>query len=211
MDIGGNKIITILIADDHPVMRQGLRSILAQEPDLKVIGEASDGAETIAKFEQLRPDVTLIDLQMPKVDGLQAISAIRALAPNALLVVLTTYPGDARVNRALSLGATSYILKTATSNEIVDALRGARAGKTFVAPTIAQDISTFQGTEALSARELSVLRLIALGNSNRSIGHALNISEETVKTRIKNILAKLGALDRTHAVTIAVKRGFLDG
>jgi DNA-binding NarL/FixJ family response regulator len=210
MDIASNKI-SILIADDHPAMRQGLRAILAQEPDMIIVGEASDGAETIAKFQQLRPDVTLIDLQMPKVDGLQAISAIRIFEPNALLVVLTTYPGDARVNRALSLGATSYILKTATSDEIASALRAARAGRAVVAPTIAYDMANFQGTEDLSARELSVLRLVAQGNSNRSIGNALNVSEETVKTRIKNILAKLGARDRTHAVTIAVKRGFLDG
>jgi DNA-binding NarL/FixJ family response regulator len=203
--------IRILIADDHPVMRQGLRAMLDQESDMEVIGEAGDGAQAIAQFQLLQPDVTLIDLQMPKVDGLQAISAIRALAPNALIVVLTTYPGDARVNRALSLGATSYILKTASSEEISAALRGALAGKTVVAPTIVHEISAFKGMEALSARELSVLRLVALGNSNRSIGQALNISEETVKTRIKNILSKLGAHDRTHAVTLAVKRGFLDG
>jgi DNA-binding NarL/FixJ family response regulator len=203
--------IRILIADDHPVMRQGLRAMLEQEGDMEVIGEAGDGAQAIAQFQLLRPDITLIDLQMPKVDGLQAISAIRAFAPSALIVVLTTYPGDARVNRALSLGATSYILKTASSEEIAGTLRGALSGKTMVAPTIAQDISAFKGMEPLSARELSVLRLVALGNSNRSIGQALNVSEETVKTRIKNILAKLGALDRTHAVTLAVKRGFLDG
>ena len=210
MDTGCDKI-RILIADDHPVMRQGLRAILAQEPDMQVIGEAGDGAETIAKFKELRPEVTLIDLQMPKVDGLQAISAIRACEPGALLVVLTTYPGDARVNRALSLGATSYILKTATSDEIAAALRAARAGKTIVAPTIAREITALQGIEDLSTREVSVLRLVAQGNSNRSIGKALNVSEETVKTRIKNILAKLGAHDRTHAVTIAVRRGYLDG
>lgn len=210
MEASGYKM-SILIADDHPVMRQGLRAILAKEPDMRVIGEAGDGAEAIARFEQLRPDLTLIDLQMPKVDGLQAIAAIRALEPAALLVVLTTYPGDARVNRALSLGATSYILKTATSDEIASALRAARAGKAVVASTIAHEIRTFQGMENLSTRELSVLRLVAQGNSNRAIGNALNVSEETVKTRIKNILAKLGAQDRTHAVVIAVKRGFLDG
>jgi DNA-binding NarL/FixJ family response regulator len=209
--IGAAVKMRILIADDHPVMRQGLRAMLEQESDMEVIGEAGDGAQAIALFQLLRPDVALIDLQMPKADGLQAITAIRAFAPTAVLVVLTTYPGDARVNRALSLGATSYILKTASSEEISGALRGALTGKTVVAPTIANDISAFKGMEPLSARELSVLRLVALGNSNRSIGQALNISEETVKTRIKNILAKLGALDRTHAVTLAVRRGFLDG
>jgi DNA-binding NarL/FixJ family response regulator len=203
--------IRILIVDDHPVMRQGLRAMLEQESDMEVIGEADDGARAIAQFQLLQPDVTLMDLQMPKVDGLQAITTIREFAPAALIVVLTTYPGDARVTRALSLGATSYILKTASSEEIAATLRGALSGKTVVASTIAQDISAFKGMEPLSARELSVLRLVALGNSNRSIGQALNISEETVKTRIKNILAKLGALDRTHAVTLAVKRGFLDG
>jgi DNA-binding NarL/FixJ family response regulator len=203
--------VRILIADDHPVMRQGLRAMLEQESDMEVIGEANDGAQAIEQFHLLRPDVTLIDLQMPNVDGLQAITAIRDFAPAALFVVLTTYPGDARVNRAISLGATSYILKTASSEEIAGALRGAISGKAVVAQTIAQDMSAFKGMEPLSNRELSVLRLVALGNSNRSIGQALNISEETVKTRIKNILAKLGALDRTHAVTLAVKRGFLDG
>jgi DNA-binding NarL/FixJ family response regulator len=203
--------IRILIADDRPVMRQGLRAMLEQESDMEVIGEANDGAQAIEQFHALRPDVTLIDLQMPNVDGLQAITAIREFAPAALFVVLTTYPGDARVNRAISLGATSYILKTASSEEIAGALRGALSGKAVVAQTIAQDMSAFKGMEPLSTRELSVLRLVALGNSNRSIGQALNVSEETVKTRIKNILAKLGALDRTHAVTLAVKRGFLDG
>lgn len=203
--------IKILIADDHPVMRQGLRAMLEQESDMEVVGEAGDGAQAIAQFQLLRPDVTLIDLQMPTVDGLQAVAAIRSFTPDAVLVVLTTYPGDARVNRALSLGAMSYILKTASSEEITGALRAAMSGKAVVAPTVAHDIAVFKGSETLSARELSVLRLVALGNSNRSIGQALNISEETVKTRIKNILAKLGASDRTHAVTLAVKRGFLDG
>ena len=203
--------INVLIADDHPVMRQGLRAMLNAEPDMRVIGEASNGAEAVAQFLRLRPEVTLMDLQMPGVDGLQAIGRIRESHPDALIVVLTTYPGDARVSRALKLGARSYILKSASSEEITASIRIARTGKMVVAPVIATEISAFRSTEPLTARELSVLRLIALGNSNRSIGKALNVSEETVKTRIKNILAKLNALDRTHAVTIAVKRGYLDG
>lgn len=204
------KIIRILIADDHPMMRAGLRATLEIERDMKVVGEASDGAEVVAMFHHLDPDVTLIDLQMPRVDGLAAITQIREALPTAVLIVLTTYPGDARVTKAMSLGATSYLLKVASSEEIVATVRGAIDGRRHVADEVIQDVHAHQGMEPLNARELAVLRLAAQGKSNRAIGEVLNLSEETVKTRMKAILSKLNASDRTHAVSIAIRRGFLE-
>ena len=202
--------LRVLIADDHPLMREGLRAAIEREPDMLVVGEAADGAQTIAMFTELRPDAVLLDLQMPNVDGLQAIAAIRALVPNAFVVVLTTYPGDARVARAISLGAKSYILKIASRAQIVAALRLARAGRITISPEIVRDLDAHRGMDSLSDRELMVLRMIAAGKQNRHISEALHVSEETVKSRVKHILAKLQATDRTHAVTIAVRRGFID-
>lgn len=204
------KIIRILVADDHPMMRAGLCATLEAERDMKVVGEASDGAEAVSMFHVLRPDVVLIDLQMPRIDGLGAIAQIRRATPTAAIIVLTTYPGDARVNKAMSLGAMSYLLKVASSEEIVTTIRGATEGRRHVASEVIQDVHAHQGTESLNVRELCVLRLAAQGNSNRAIGDALNLSEETVKTRMKAILGKLNASDRTHAVSIAIRRGFLD-
>lgn len=202
--------IRVLIVDDHPVMRDGLRAAIEQEEDLKVVGEAADGAQAIEQFHKLLPDVTLLDLQMPRVDGLQAITTIRQEYPLACIVVLTTYPGDARVTRAMTLGATSYLLKTACRDEILRAIRSAVLGRHVVAPEVAHDIDTHRGSENLTIRELSVLRLVAEGKSNRAIGEALFVSEDTVKARMKSILAKLDAGDRTHAVTIAIRRGVID-
>lgn len=202
--------IRILITDDHPAMRQGLTSAIAREPDMELVGEAGDGAEAIAKYRELRPTVALLDLQMPNVDGLGAIEAIRGEFPDANLIVLTSYPGDARVMRALTLGATSYLLKTATLDEIIRAIRASLNGRNVVAPEIAYQIARHAGSEQLTARELSVLRLAAAGQGNKAIGEALFVSEDTVKSRMRSIMAKLGALDRTHAVMIAVQRGFLD-
>jgi DNA-binding NarL/FixJ family response regulator len=202
--------IRILIADDHPVMREGLRSMLEREANIRVIAEAGDGLEALDLFCLHRPDVSLIDLQMPNLDGLGAIGAIRAECPDAPVVVLTTYPGDARVASALSLGAVSYILKTSTRAEIVATVRAAAHGRMTLGPEVLREVCAFRGTEALSQREISVLRLVAAGKQNRSIGEELNVSEQTVKTRIRNILAKLDAHDRTHAVTIALRRGFID-
>lgn len=202
--------IRVLIADDHPVMRDGLRAAIEQEADMVVVAEAGDGQEAISFFRELRPQVTLMDLQMPRVDGLQAITAIRAEFPAATIIVLTTYPGDARVTRAITLGATSYLLKSACREEILDAIRGAARGRHVVAPEVAQDVAIHRGSESLTVRELGVLRLVAEGKGNRAIAEALNLSEETIKSRMKGILAKLDAQDRTHAVTIAVRRGFID-
>jgi DNA-binding NarL/FixJ family response regulator len=200
----------ILITDDHPVMRDGLRMVIEEEDDLEVLGEAADGQEAIQQFRKLRPDLLLIDLQMPEVDGLEAITTIRGEFPDATIVVLTTYPGDARVVRAFTLGATSYILKTARRDEILKAIRGALAGRHTVAPEVAQEIASYTGREGLTEREISVLRLVAKGRSNRDIADALFITEDTVKARMKSIMGKLGAEDRTHAVMIAIRRGFMD-
>lgn len=205
-----DRIIRILIVDDHPMMREGLRSTLERERDMKVVGEASDGGDAISQFRSLLPTVALVDLQMDPIDGVQAIVEIHREFPEAPLVVLTTYPGDARVLRALRSGAMSYLLKTASSEEIVRTVRFAADGKKVVAAEIMQDVNAHQGSEALTPRELMVLRLVAQGLSNRAIGDGLRVSEDTIKTRMKSTLSKLGAKDRAHAVTIAIRRGFLD-
>ncbi len=192
------------------MMRDGLRTAIALETDMEVVGEAIDGAEAIALFETLRPDVTLMDLQMPNIDGLQAITVIRKLLPDAAIVVFTVYPGDARVTQALTLGATSYLLKSSSRKDIIAAIRAAVEGKQVIADEISADLAAHQGTAVLTVRELSVLRLVKAGMSNRLIADSLFVSEDTIKSHMKSILVKLSASDRTHAVTIAVRRGFLD-
>jgi DNA-binding NarL/FixJ family response regulator len=204
------RVLRILIADDHPVMRDGLRCVLELEDNIQVIAEAGDGLEAVSRFRLHRPDVSLIDLQMPNLDGLGAISSIRTEFPDAPIVVLTTYPGDARVASALSLGATSYILKTSTRAEIVATVRATANGRNTLGREVLREVCAYRGTEYLSPREISVLQLVAAGKQNRRIGEELNVSEQTVKTRMRNILAKLDARDRTHAVTIAMRRGFID-
>lgn len=202
--------IRVLIADDHPTFRGGLSVIISREPDMEVVGEAVDGADCIARFCELLPDVTLMDLQMPHVDGLQAIAAIHSRYPAANIIVLTTYPGDARVARAIHLGATSYLLKSATSDDIVSAIRGAIAGDPMITPEVAAEVSAYNPSSHLTMRELSVLRLVAKGASNKEIARFLHLSEATVKARMQSILQRLEATDRTHAVTTAMRRGFLD-
>jgi DNA-binding NarL/FixJ family response regulator len=202
--------LRILIADDHPAMRDGLTLAIAQESNMAVVGVAADGVDAVEQFSTLRPDGILMDLQMPRKSGLQAIADIRAISDDARIVVLTSYAGDARVTRALALGATSYILKTASTETIITAIRSACNGRTVLEPDVSNELKLHRGMESLSPRELSVLRLIASGKHNRMIGEELNVSEDTVKSRIKNILAKLNAHDRSHAVALALKRGFLD-
>jgi DNA-binding NarL/FixJ family response regulator len=189
--------IRVLIADDHPVMRDG-------------IAAAIESGEAIVRYRELRPDIALIDLQMPGVDGLQAIAAIGGEFPEARIIVLTSYPGDARVKRALTFGASAYLLKTATREEILAAIRSVMNGRRVVASEVAGEIASHAWSEMLSDRELSVLRLVATGHTNKRIADVLCISEDTVKARLKNIMTKLGAMDRTHAVTIARNRGFFD-
>ena len=208
--IDPSEKIRVLITDDHPIMRRGLRAAISQEADMELVGEGADGAEAIALFRSLQPTVALLDLQMPHVDGLEAIAAIRGEFPTATLIVLTSYPGDARVMRALTLGATSYLLKSATLEEIIKAIRASVTGRHVVASEVAHEIARHAGSESLTSRETSVLRLAAAGQSNKAIAEALFVSEDTVKSRMRSIMAKLGALDRTHAVMIAVQRGFLD-
>jgi DNA-binding NarL/FixJ family response regulator len=203
-----NKI-RVLIADDHPAVRRGVAIAIGAEPDMAVVGEAKDGAEAIAQCRLLAPHAVLIDLQMPRVDGLEAIATIHAELPDAIIIVLTTYAGDARVMRALTMGATSYLLKSAELSDIIQAIRSATGGKHTVDADVARDLAQHAGSENLTPRELSVLRLAAKGQGNRAIAEALSISEDTVKSRMRSIMGKLAAGDRTHAVTIAMQRGFL--
>lgn len=202
--------LRIMVADDHPLMRASLRLTVDQQPDMCVVAEARDGAEAIAQYRLHRPDAALMDLSMPQMDGLTAIRMLHDIAPTVRIVVLTTFPGDARVSYALSVGASSYLLKTATGAEIISALRDALKGHITLGADVIRDMSDWRGTETLSEGEIRVLRLVAIGKQNRVIGEELHISEDTVKTRLKNVLGKLGARDRTHAVTIALRRGFIN-
>ena len=202
--------VRVLIVDDHPMMRDGLRATVAPEANMEVVGVAADGAEAIARFVELDPDVTLLDLQMPKVDGLQVLTAIRKLKRNAAVIVFTVYPGDARVTQALTLGATSYLLKSASGEDIIAAILGAAEGMQTIDPELKDELEAHQGSTMLTVRELGVLRLVQSGLTNKQVSDALCVSEDTVKTHLKNILSKLGASDRTQAVFIAVRRGFID-
>ncbi|KIQ21611.1 response regulator [Xanthomonas campestris] len=200
----------VLVVDDHPLLRDGLSAMLGAERDMQVVGEAEDGEQAVDYYTRLRPDVVLMDLQMPRVDGVQAIQRIRQLDPMAKVIVLTTYTGDVRAVRALQAGAYGYLLKSALRRELVDTIRDVRRGqRRHVPASVAENIAAHVLDDALSARETEVLNLVATGCSNKQIGNALGISEETVKAHMKNILCKLGVRDRTHAVTVALRRGIL--
>lgn len=205
-----NGVIRVLTADDHAVVRDGISRLVATQPDMEVVAEASDGREAVEQFRNHRPDVTLMDLQMPQMSGIDAISAIRNESPEARIVVLTTYAGDVQVMRALKAGAQGYILKALLRKELLEAIRSVHAGQMRLSPEIAAAVATHALDSALSPREISVLKLVAEGNSNKEIANVLKLSEESIKGYVKNILAKLGANDRTHAVTIALKRGIID-
>jgi len=205
-----NKPIRVMVCDDHPIMRHGLRAAIEPVEDMTVIAEVEDGEEAIARYAALQPTVALMDLQMPKVDGLEAIRAIREMDPKACIVVLTSYPGDARVVRALALGATSYLLKSSSVQEVIRAIRAAVQGRAVISPELAQQVAVQIGSERLTEREITVLQYVSLGHSNKEVARALSVSEDTVKSRLSNAMAKLGAADRTHAVMLAVQRGFLD-
>jgi DNA-binding NarL/FixJ family response regulator len=205
------KKIRILTVDDHPILRSGIAAELLAEEDIELVGEASNGIEAIASFRALRPDVTLMDLQMPLMNGLDAIVAIRSEFPDARLVVLTTYQGDVQALRALKAGAMGYLLKNMLRAELVDTIRTVFAGNRRIPKEIAAVLAEHVTDDALSEREIEVLRSVAMGSSNKIIASHLGVSEATVKSHLRNILSKLGANDRTHAVTIAIKRGLIDG
>ena len=204
------SLIRVLAVDDHPVFRQGIAGLIDGQLDMRLVGEASNGREAIQQFRALRPDVTLMDLQMPEMNGIDAISAIRGEFPEARIIVLTTYAGDVQALRALKAGARGYLLKNLLYKELLDTIRAVHAGKKTLSPEISYQLADHATDEALSPAEISVLRLIAAGNGNKQIAHQLSVTEETVKGRVKNILSKLGANDRTHAVLIGLKRGIIE-
>jgi DNA-binding NarL/FixJ family response regulator len=206
----GERPIRVLIADDHPLLRQALVALIEDEPDMQVVAESADGAEAVRAFQRLRPDLSLVDLQMPQMDGLEAIRGMREIQPGARILVLTSFAGDARIERAMTLGAAAYVLKTTSGSALLTSMRHTLSGRSTIDVQHAREMSHFGTRERITAREVSALKLVAAGFCNRDIGKALNVSEETVKTRVKNILFKLGARDRTHAVSIAVRRGFID-
>jgi DNA-binding NarL/FixJ family response regulator len=205
-----SNVIRVLAVDDHPLMRAGIAAVIDGQEDMRVVGQASTGREAIESFRSLRPDVTMMDLRMPDMSGIEAIAVIRAEFPTARIVVLTTYAGDAQAAAALKAGAAGYLLKNLLRKELIETIRMIHAGKRRIPPEIATEIAEHVADDALSEREIEVLRGVAAGKSNKRIAAELNISEGTVKTHMKSILPKLDASDRTHAVTIALKRGILD-
>jgi DNA-binding NarL/FixJ family response regulator len=204
------SLIRILAVDDHALLRKGIAALVNAEPDMKLVGEASTGVEAIKQFKQYRPDVTLMDLQMPDMGGIEAIIGIRNEFPDARLIVLTTYAGDVQVVRALKAGARAYLLKAKVSRELLETIRSVHAGQKRIPPEVAAGLAEHTGEDELSTREVEVLRRIAAGNANKEIAAQLSIGEDTVKKHVTNILAKLRANDRTHAVTIGLKRGIID-
>jgi DNA-binding NarL/FixJ family response regulator len=203
-------LIRILCVDDHPLLREGIAALVAGEPDMKIIAESSNGREAIQQFRDHRPDVTLMDLQMPEMSGLDAIIAIRSEFPDARIIVLTTYAGDAQALRALQAGARAYLLKNLVHRELLDTIRAVHAGKKSMSAHVSYELAEHATDDALTKAEIEVLRLIADGNANKQIADQLSITEDTVKGRVKNILSKLGANDRTHAAMIGIKRGIIE-
>jgi len=202
--------IRILTVDDHPVFREGIASLLADIPDLQLVAEACSGLEAIRQFRAHKPDITLMDLQMPDMNGLDAIMAIRGEFPDAKIIVLTTYSGDVQVLRALKAGARAYLLKNTLHKDLVQTIHAVHAGKKALSPEATFELAEHATDDALTPAEIEVLQLIANGNANKQIADQLSITEESVKGRIKSILSKLNANDRTHAATIGLKRGIID-
>jgi DNA-binding NarL/FixJ family response regulator len=203
-------MIGVLSVDDHALLREGIAALVNAESDMKLIAEASNGQEAMEMFRLHRPDVTLMDLQMPALNGIEAIIGIRSEFPDARIIVLTTYTGDVQMLRALRAGARGYLLKGNVPRELLDTIRAVHAGQKRIPPEVAAELAEHAVGEELSSREISVLQLIASGNANKEIAGRLSIVEDTVKSHITNILAKLGANDRTHAVTIGLKRGIIE-
>jgi DNA-binding NarL/FixJ family response regulator len=205
-----SKKIRILAVDDHPILRQGIAGLIADESDMTLVAEATNGREAIQQFRAHHPDITLMDLQMPEMTGLDAMIAIRGEFPDARIIVLTTYTGDVQARRALQAGARAYLLKNSLHKELLDTIRAVHAGRKNLSPEVSFELAEHAAEDTLSPLEVRVLRLIADGNSNKEIAALLSVTEDSVKGQVRNILAKLGANDRTHAVTIAVKRGIID-
>jgi DNA-binding NarL/FixJ family response regulator len=204
-------VIRVLAVDDHALVRDGITFSVQSEPDMQVVAEAATGQEAIELFRLHRPDVTLMDLQLPGMNGIDAMLVIREEFPNARIIVITTYSGDVQASRALKAGAAGYLLKGTMRKELADTIRRVHAGQRRIPYEVAAGIAEHVNSDDLTMREVEVLKQVAAGSSNKRIGDSLRISEETVKGHMRNILAKLAANDRTHAVTIAMKRGFLDG
>ena len=206
----GVSPIRVLAVDDHPLVRQGIAGLLAVQPDMSLVGEASNGRDAIHQFRTHHPDITLMDLQMPEMNGLDALIAIRSEFPKARIIVLTTYVGDTQILRALKAGAQAYLLKNTLHKELLETIRAVHAGRKVLSPEASYEIAEHATDDALTPAEILVLRLIAAGNANKQIADQLAISEETVKSRVKSILSKLGANDRTHAAMIGLKRGIIE-
>jgi DNA-binding NarL/FixJ family response regulator len=202
--------IRILTVDDHPILRQGIAALIQDESDMTLVAEAANGREAIQQFRTHRPDVTLMDLQMPEMNGLDALIAIRGEFPEARIIVLTTYTGDVQATRALKAGARAYLLKTSLHKELLDTIRAVHAGRKTLSPEVSFELAEHSAEELLSAAEVRVLRLIAEGNSNKEIATLISVTEDSIKGQVRNILSKLGAHDRTHAVTIGIKRGIIE-
>jgi len=203
--------ISILSVDDHPLLREGIAAVLQGETEIVLVAEATNGREAVESFRVHRPDVTLMDLQMPVMNGIDAIIEIRREFPHARFIVLTTYQGDVQALRALKAGASGYLLKNMLRKNLVETIRSVHAGKRYIPPEIAAELADHVTEDALTDREIEVLRSVAMGHSNKIIAGHLNVSEATVKGHMKSILSKLAANDRTHAVMIAMRRGFIDG
>ncbi|WP_254504039.1 response regulator transcription factor [Duganella vulcania] len=203
-----NGLISVMIADDHPLMRSGIAAVLSSNPRFAVVAEAEDGDTAVEQYQRWRPDVTLMDLQMPGLNGIEATSAIRRIDPEARIIILTTYGGDVQVARGLKAGATGYVLKNLARTALSDYIVSVHAGRRLLPPPVAASLANSFQLDALSKREIEVLRLVGEGNSNQRVADQLGLSEDTIKAHMKAILQKLDARDRTHAVTIAVRRGY---
>jgi DNA-binding NarL/FixJ family response regulator len=202
--------IRLLVVDDHPLLRSGVAALVANHPDIVLVAEASDGREGVEQFRAHNPDITLMDLQMPSMSGIDALMAIRELQPAARVIILTTYSGDTQVLRAMKAGAQGYLVKNLLHKDLLATIRAVHAGQKMMSPAVATEVATYSAEDALTSREVDVLRFLANGCANKEIAYQLSISEDAIKSRVKNILMKLHANDRTHAVTIGLRRGIIE-